>query len=258
MSPDVIEEIAPAPVVQRTVLPPGPRRSLTVVVPCYNEAARLPGTLRGIHNYLNREIQDAELIVVDDGSSDSTLEILDRLRPTLPLLKVISYARNRGKGFAVRTGILEATKEAVLFCDADQSTPISELGRFWPSLDDGASVIIASRYSRRSVISVPQPFHRRLLGKIFRMLVSLLGVRGLADTQCGFKLFRADDARTLFSRLATDGFSFDVEVLLRARRLGLRVRQVAVRWDHSDDSRIRVCRDPLRMLLELVKIWKAS
>lgn len=227
-------------------------RSLSVVIPAYNEETRLPRTLREIHGYLAERGYDAEILVVDDGSRDGTAARAREL--ALPSVRIIGYGRNRGKGFAVRAGVLAASKEAVLFCDADHSTPIGDIEAFWRPYDRGCDVVIASRHLARSQIRVRQPLYRRVMGKGFRFIVSLFGPRGIRDTQCGFKLFRAEAARRIFSGLRTRGFAFDVEALLRARAAGCRVAEVPVRWINEPDSRVRAVRDSWRMLIEILRM----
>lgn len=238
----------------RRAHPAAVSRSLSVVIPAFNEESRLPRTLRDMDAYLRGSGYDAELIVVDDGSLDRTRSVAESLRSDIPYLRVLGYRPNRGKGFAVRTGVLAATRGAVLFSDADQSTPIAEVSRFWPWLDQGYGAVIASRAVAGSDILVPQPIHRRVLGRIFRELVSALAVRRLRDTQCGFKLFRADAARAVFRDLRTPGFAFDVEALLRTLRLGYSVAEVGVRWSDSRESKVRGFRDGTRMLVELLRM----
>ena len=234
--------------------PARPRRSLSVVIPAYNEEQRLPRTLREIHAFLVERDYDAEILVVDDGSRDATLERTRELARSLPLLRVLTYGANRGKGFAVRTGVLAASKKAVLFCDADHSTPIGDIDHLWREYDGGADVVIASRHLERSRIMVRQPAYRRVLGRGFNFIVSLFAVRGIHDTQCGFKLFRADAARQIFDGLRTKGFAFDVEALMRARRFRRRVAEVPVRWINAPDSRVRAVRDSWRMFVEILRM----
>ena len=227
---------------------------IAVVIPAYNEEHRLPPNLLRIHTHLEEQGYDAEILVVDDGSRDQTRSSVEACRARCPGVRLLSYDGNRGKGFAVRTGVLAANRQAVLFTDADLSTPISEVDRLWERLESGFDVVIASRRMGESQIEVRQPWYRRIVGQTFAVIVSLIGVRGFRDTQCGFKLFRADASRRLFTPLKTHGFAFDVEVLMRARRLGLRVAEVPVRWINSSDSRVRPVRDSIRMLLEILRM----
>lgn len=249
----------------KTVLPiPGSGRaldsslslscSISVVIPAYNEATRIASTLQKIHEYLRSSCPGFEILVVNDGSADSTAELAGRFCETMPELKILGYKINRGKGFAVRTGVLAARGELVLLTDADLSTPIDELPLLLASIRKGAPIAIASRHLAQSKIIVRQPLHRRYLGRAFNLLINLLGIRGFRDTQCGFKLFRAAEARQIFSRLKTPGFAFDVEALILARRFGFRVDEIPVRWANSSASRLRPIQDSLSMLLEILRM----
>lgn len=229
-----------------------PRRSVSVVIPAYNEESRLPATVEEIHRFLTEKDYDAEIVVVDDGSRDRTRAVAEAMARRLPLLRVIGEPVNRGKGYAVRTGMLAARGGAVLFSDADQSTPIRCLERLWPWYDRGFDVVIGSRRSEDS--ATVQPLHRRLMGRTFGLLVAVLAVRGFRDTQCGFKLFRRDAARAIFGPLRTHGFAFDVEALMEARARGFRMREVGVEWVSSADTRVRAVRDAARMTLELLRL----
>ncbi|HEX7901472.1 MAG TPA: dolichyl-phosphate beta-glucosyltransferase [Planctomycetota bacterium] len=229
-------------------------RSLSVVIPAYNEERRLPATLARVRAFAASAGLDVEILVVDDGSRDGTREAVLRAAADAPEIRLLTYGGNRGKGYAVRAGVLQARREAVLFSDADLSTPIEELRALWPRLDQGCDIAIASRKMSRSRITVRQPWPRQVAGRVFNTVISTIGVRGFRDTQCGFKLFKAPVARRIFSALKTSGFAFDVEVLLRARRLGLQVAEVPVRWENSGDSRVSFVRDSLRMLREVLKM----
>jgi dolichyl-phosphate beta-glucosyltransferase len=229
-------------------------RPLSIVIPAYNEESRLPRTLERIGAFLARGGYDAEVLVVDDGSRDRTSERSRVVAAELPYVKIIRYPTNHGKGFAVRSGVLAATREAVLFTDADLSTPIEEIERFWEPYDRGADVVIGSRRRSESRIMVRQPLHRRVIGRAWSVVVSLLGVRGIPDTQCGFKLFRASRTRRIFEALKTPGFAFDVELLIGARARGLRIAEVPVTWIDSPESHVRPVVDSSRMLVELLRM----
>ena len=225
---------------------------LSVVIPAYNEEARLPATLERVREYLDRSPEPYEVIVVDDGSEDGTLRIAREAAAAWPQLRVIGLGRNQGKGAAVRAGMLEAGGGVRLFSDADLSTPIEELPRLRAALGAGAQVVIASRALPGSVIEEHQPGRREMMGRTYNRLLQLLALPGLHDTQCGFKLFTADAAAACFGPLRTLRFGFDAEVLLRARRHGFGVAEVPVRWGHREDSRVSPARDSLRTLLELL------
>ncbi len=224
---------------------------LSVVVPAYNEEQRLERMLRDALSELRRRGQPCEVIVVDDGSRDGTSALVLRLAADFPELRLIRLPENRGKGYAVRTGVVNAHGRHVVFADADGATPFQELERLERALRDGADVAIGSRALAQADVTVAARLHRRVMGRVFHALVSLLAVRGFRDTQCGFKLFRRAAAQDLFSRLRVPGFSFDVEVLLMARRGGYRVAEVPVNWTHQPGSRVDLARDSLRMLRDL-------
>jgi dolichyl-phosphate beta-glucosyltransferase len=231
-----------------------PERSLSVVIPAYNEGPILSGTLGTVQAFLQDSGYKHEILVVDDGSQDDTRQVALSHRASCPTLRVLGYSTNRGKGYAVATGILAAVHPAILFSDADLSTPIAEIERLWPWYDCGYDVVIASRQAAQAEILARQPHHRELMGRAFNKIVALLGVRGFSDTQCGFKLFRAAAGRAMFSRLKTAGFAFDVELLIRARRAKFRVAEVGVRWRNGHASKVRPVTDSARMLLEILRM----
>lgn len=227
---------------------------LTVVIPAYNEEATVESTVREITAYLANARVSHEILVVDDGSRDSTLSILQSLTEEIAELRVCHYAPNRGKGCAVRTGMLAAKGAQVLFTDSDNSTPIDELPAFMSALDDGSQVAIASREVMGAVRVIHQPFYRELGGKALNLLVRLLAVPGILDTQCGFKLFTREAAQSIFTRCSIDRFSFDVEALCLARQLGYKIAELPVHWTHHQGSRVSPLRDGLRMLADIARI----
>ncbi|MBC7349166.1 MAG: glycosyltransferase family 2 protein [Candidatus Aminicenantes bacterium] len=227
---------------------------LSVVVPAYNEEKRIGFSLFRIKDYLQSRQLSAEVIVVDDGSTDRTAEVSREIMADYPEFRVISHPVNRGKGAAVRTGALQSRGELVLFTDADLSTPIEELEKFLPLAREGYEVVIGSRALPESEIKERQGWLRERLGKSFNLLVRLLVLKGFKDTQCGFKLFQKEAAREIFFRLETEGFAFDVEVLLLARKLGYKIAQVPVVWVNHPESRVQLVRGSLKMLGELIKI----
>jgi dolichyl-phosphate beta-glucosyltransferase len=227
---------------------------LTIVIPAYNEARRLPRTLEDVLAYLSEMVREVEVIVVDDGSSDETSAIVRAYSATDPRVRLIRLPQNRGKGYAVRTGVVNAAGERILFADADGATPISELRRLDRELDTGAAIAIGSRAIAGAGVTVRARLTRRIIGRIFHQLVRRLTVGGIVDTQCGFKLFNAEAASALFPRMRMDGFSFDVELLFMAQRRGLRVSEVPVNWTHQPGSKVRVLRDGLRMARDLFHI----
>jgi len=228
------------------------RPDLTVIVPCYNEAERLPVTLPRLVEYLDRRGGSYEILIVDDGSDDATAAVAERLGG--PAVRVLAYRPNRGKGYAIRYGAAHARGALVLFSDADLSTPIEEVERLQAVLETGYDVAIGSRALAQSRLERRQPWWRERLGRLFNGVVRLLGLRRYHDTQCGFKLFTRAAARAIFPNLAIDRWTFDVEALLVAEKLGLRVAEVPVTWIDSPDSRVHVLRDSVRTVVDLIRI----
>jgi dolichyl-phosphate beta-glucosyltransferase len=209
---------------------------LSVVIPAFNEAERLPPTLERVLAYLRGCGRSYEVVLVDDGSRDQTVARARELGGAA--LTVLANEVNRGKGYSVRRGMLAARGERRLMTDADLSTPIEDLEPLWGRLDDGYDVAIGSRALPESNVEIHQPWYRENMGRIFNALVRVLAVPGLKDTQCGFKLFSAAAAEAAFSRAQLDGFSFDVEALFLARRLGFRIAEVPVTWRNDAASRV--------------------
>jgi dolichyl-phosphate beta-glucosyltransferase len=224
---------------------------LTIVIPAYNEEARLEPTLRAYLDYCRTTRRSAELIVVDDGSRDGTSQVVDHLTETYPELRLIRLAENRGKGYAVRSGVVNARGKLILFADADGATPIAELDRLEQAIAEGADIAIGSRALDGTGVRVKARVYRRVIGRAFHLLVGSLTVRGIRDTQCGFKLFREPVAHELFSRMRMNGFSFDVEVLMMAQRSGHRITEVPVNWSHQPGSKVNLVLDSARMARDL-------
>ncbi len=228
--------------------------TLSVVIPAFNEEARIGASLEKIRTYLGSKPFDAEIIVVDDGSTDRTSGAAERALAGMEYARIIRLEKNHGKGFAVKTGVLASSGSAVLFSDADLSTPIEEADRFLAKLDEGFDVVIGSRAIPGCDIRVRQAAGREAMGKFFNRLVRLLVLKGCPDTQCGFKAFRRDAAMDLLGRLRTEGFGFDVEILVLAAKFGYRVAELPVTWCDSRPSRVRIVRSSWRMLRELWRI----
>ena len=227
---------------------------LSIVIPAYNEAARLGSTLDAVADYMRQNYPQGEVIVVDDGSSDETADLaraaLARARPLRT--SVISYRSNLGKGRAVRLGLLAARGDVVLFSDADLSTPISEAPKLIePILKNECDVAFGSRALDRSLIGVHQSWRREHGGRIFNLFVRFATGMPFWDTQCGFKAFKMSACRPLVEAATVDRFGFDVELLYLAHRAGLRLREVPVRWDHNEGSKISLFSDSFKMLGEV-------
>ena len=231
----------------------------SVVIPAFNEARRLPAYLDDVVAYFDGRGEPYEVIVVDDGSSDGTGDaVLARARQS-PAVRLLRLPENAGKGAAVRAGMRAATGAVRLFADADGATPIAELKRFEPALAAGADVVIASRVLVDPAVSVAALRHRVAAGRVFNWLVARLGLRGVADSQCGFKALSARAAEDLFGRLRTRGFGFDVELLLLAQRAGYRVVEVPVNWADQAGSKVGVVRHGPGMLWQIARArWRVG
>jgi dolichyl-phosphate beta-glucosyltransferase len=228
--------------------------SLSIVIPAYNEAARLGSTLQAVVNYLSQNWPEAEVIVVDDGSADDTAGIAREIFSNSGSLRtsVISYKSNLGKGRAVRLGLLAARGDVALFSDADLSTPISEAPKLVEPIVNGQfDVTFGSRALDRKLIGVHQPWRREQGGRVFNLVVRLATGLPFWDTQCGFKAFRMSVCRPLVEAATVDRFGFDVELLYLAFRAGLKLKEVPVRWDHNEGSKISFMSDSFRMVSEV-------
>jgi dolichyl-phosphate beta-glucosyltransferase len=224
---------------------------LSVVIPAYDEENRIGASLDRVLAWSGGRAAPVEIIVVDDGSSDGTARLVESY--SARGVKLVRLAANRGKGAALRAGTAASTGEQVLISDADFSTPIAEVDRLAPYLAE-AEIVLGSRASEESRITVRQPLWRELAGKTFNLVIRLLGVRGIRDSQCGFKLLRGDVARELFGAMIVDRFAFDVELILLARQRGYRVLEVGVEWKNDPASRVNMLRDGARMVVDVVRI----
>ncbi len=232
---------------------------LSVVIPAYNEALRVGSTLEKVWSYLETRNYEVELILVDDGSEDETLAILEDFARRHPAARVLRNRVNRGKGYSVRRGVLEAQGELVLFTDADLSAPIEEANKLLAALESGrADAAIGSRALDRRLIGVRQPWLRETAGKCFNLLVRLLTGLKLHDTQCGIKLFRRASTRRAFELQRVERFGFDPELLFLIERLGGKLLEVPVRWNNSPATKVRFLRDSTHMFCDLLALrWRA-
>jgi dolichyl-phosphate beta-glucosyltransferase len=228
------------------------RPSLSIIVPAYNEERRLPKTLPRIVAFLEAQDYPGEVIVVDDGSADNTANGVEEMAAQWSYVTLIRN-EHRGKGYAVRSGVLAAQGDYLFLCDADLSMPIEQVARFLPPELEGYDIGIGSREvagARR----YDEPSHRHLMGRVFNFLVRLLAVRGFQDTQAGFKCFRREVAHDLFPYQTMDGFGFDVEVLFIAHKRGYRIVEVPIDWYYMTNSRVSPVGDSMRMLREILQV----
>jgi len=225
---------------------------LSIIIPAHNEAQRLPPSLEKINVFLQSQAYTAEVLVVENGSTDGTLAVAQAYQVQMPNLRVLVEGA-RGKGLAVRRGMLEATGDYRFMCDADLSMPIEQVNRFLPSAQTAVDVRIGSRELPGSQ-RYDEPGYRHLVGRVFNTMVRLLVLPGIQDSQCGFKCFRGDVAEAVFPLQTMGGMSFDAEVLFIARRMGYRLQEVAIDWYFDPDSRVRLVEDSLRMAFDLLKI----
>ena len=230
------------------------RRSISIIIPAYNEEIRLPATLRAVCAYLDTTMWDfTEIIVVNDGSRDQTSDVARSGG-----VRVLDNPGNRGKGYSVKHGVLEARGEWILVTDADLSSPIGELEKLWSAAErEQAQVSIGSRAVDRSLVGVHQPLAREMMGRLFNLIMRIITGLPFRDTQCGFKLFEARAAREIFKRQLLDGFGFDVEVLFIAQQLGRRTLEVPVRWDNVVGTKVSMWRGAAAFLDPLAVRWNA-
>jgi len=227
---------------------------LSVVIPAYNEALRLGPSLQRVVTYLRQRGESYEVLVVDDGSTDATADVEQEL--AAEGVRVLRQEVNRGKGAVIKVGVLASRGREVLLVDADLSTPIEELAKLRPHLTE-APLVLGSRSVEGSEVAQRQPFYREMMGRTFNLIIRILGIRGLHDTQCGFKLLAGDVARRLFAELTIERFAYDVELVWLARRHGYRVVEVGVRWSDSPSSKVNPLSDSLRMLWDVLALrWR--
>ncbi len=230
--------------------------ALSLVIPAYNEERRLPASIRDIRTFFGRFGLQMEVLVIVEKSTDRTIELSKLAAGNDPMIHIIDNQVQRGKGYAVRSGMERATGEFIFFMDADLSTPLAEVLKFLAHFSDHADtqMIAGSRAMAKSQILKKQTWIRRNMGRSFNRFVQILGVPGISDTQCGFKAFRTKAAHEIFKRQKLDGFAFDVEVLILANRLGYKTDVLPVKWVNSVDSKVNIFLDPIKMLWDLIRI----
>jgi len=226
---------------------------LSVVIPAYQESLRIPKTLEQIYKYLNRQDYTFEIIVVDDGSKDGTSDIAKEVLDS-KICTILKNEGNRGKGYSVRRGVLEAKGEYVLFSDADLSTPISELEKMLPHLKSDYDIVIGSRALVDRSCERDMLWYREIMGRVYNAFGQLLLFPGVMDSQCGFKCFTNAAAKTIFSKQLVNGFSFDGEILFLANKQNYRIKELPVNWYNTAQSKVRVVRDSMKMFLDLIYI----
>jgi dolichyl-phosphate beta-glucosyltransferase len=226
---------------------------LSIVIPAYNEAKRIGLTLKSVGKYMADKDYQYEIIVVNDGSQDGTREIVEGLKSEVSNIKVVDYADNKGKGYAVRQGMLKAIGDVRLFMDADNSTTIDNLDRMKEYMDNGFDVAIASIGAKGSKSIGHEPFYRRFFGKVGNLFIRFIAVSGIKDTQRGFKVFTARSADVIFNRARENGWGFDVEILAIAKSLGFKIKEVPVVWNNNPDSKVSLRIYP-RVLISTIRV----
>ncbi len=229
-------------------------KPLSIVIPAYNEAERIGPTIEKICDYFGKKKRSFDIVVINDGSRDDTANIvLDRAKG-IKNITLLHNPTNQGKGSSIRKGMTHATHDLILLTDADLSTPIEEFEKLFPWIQKGYDIVMGSRGLKESEIISRQPWYRQMMGKAFNLFVRTLILSGFRDTQCGFKLFRNEAAERIFGVSKINGFAFDVEVLFIARKMGYKIKEVPVRWINSPRSSVNLVRDPIKMLLDLLRI----
>jgi dolichyl-phosphate beta-glucosyltransferase len=231
---------------------------ISIVIPAFNEEKRLTATLTSVYDFFTIKNSQFEIIVVNDGSSDGTADLVDKFSQNYPQIKLISYPDNKGKGFAIKTGVLSAQGTVILIDDADGSSPIEEYQRLKTAIDDGAAIAIGSRAKPDPNCNVKALPYRTYIGNTFNSIVQSLLLPGIHDTQCGFKLFKKEIAHEIFSDATIDGYAFDVEILYLARQREYKIDEISINWHNAAGSKVNIWIDSFKMLFQVLKIsWRA-
>jgi dolichyl-phosphate beta-glucosyltransferase len=229
-------------------------KHLSVVIPAYNEGKKLPNTLPKIYDYLKKQSYDWEILIVNDGSKDNTADVVKNLSSRIENLRLIDNKENHGKGYVVKQGMLSARGKYRVFTDADNSTSIDHVEKMWPEFERGYNVIIGSRDIEGAKLAVPQPWWRIMVGNVFNLMVQVVcGLWGIPDTQCGFKGFTEKAAEDIFSRTRISRFAFDAEMLVIAKTMKYKIKQIPVFWVNDKRSSVKF-KSMLKMAIDLLKI----
>jgi dolichyl-phosphate beta-glucosyltransferase len=235
-----------------------PYPTYSIVIPAYNEASRIPATLQEVVETVRQKGWSAEVIVVDDGSTDTTAEVVRRFAAEAPEVRLLQNPGNRGKGYSVRSGLLKALGDVVMFTDADLSAPMGEAQGLFDAIAGGADIAIGSRWLETSRQTIRQPFYRQFFGRCFNAVTRLVMDLPFADTQCGFKAFTRTAAQTVFQLQTIQRWGFDPEILFIALKRGYRIQEIPVSWAHDERSRMSYLKDGIKMLQEIAIVrWNA-
>lgn len=227
---------------------------LSVIIPAYNEEKRLPQTLKEIDDYLKKQNYESEIVVVSDGSTDRTVEITKSLMPEMKKLRLLEFPKKRGKGFGVRQGMLEARGDYRIFTDADNSTSIDQVEKMWPYFKESFDIVIGSRDIKGAILDPSQPWQRRFTGEVFKLVRKIIvGLWEIQDSQCGFKCFTKKATENIFPKCIIDRFSFDAEVLIIAKKLKYKIKEIPIFWKNDINSKVKF-KSMVKMALDLVKI----
>ena len=227
---------------------------LSVIIPAYNEEKRLPKTLEAIDAYLKNQSYNYEIVVVSDGSEDKTAEVVENLKSKIASLRLIDNKENHGKGFVVRQGMMEALGEYRIFTDADNSTSIDQIEKMWPEFEKGYDIVVGSRDTKGAVLNPSQPAFRIVVGDIFRLLRQIIcDVWEILDTQCGFKGFKKEAVEKIFPKCQIDRFAFDPEILVLAKRMGYKIKEIPINWKNDLESKVKF-KSMVKMFVDLIKI----